>query len=167
LSNVIAGEWLSGTNQIERRRFEHQGARGVEPDGELLWILEALFVNLRLKAQTGRALEYLLVVAASCTVIIVRYLLHPWLQTDAPLFILILAPMLSSLYGARPGLLSTAICLLAGWFLFLAPFNSFYLQGIADLARMVVFAIAGCVLSVLGEFRRNAQSSVEVSRQRQ
>lgn len=124
-------------------------------------------MNVRLKAHTSRALEYLLVVTVSCTVIGIRYLLHPWLQSDVPFIVLIVAPVVSSLYGINPALLSTAICLLAGWFLFILPFNSFYIQNITDLMRIAFFAATGFTVGMLGEQRRRTQSSMNVSRQRQ
>lgn len=130
-------------------------------------ILETVLVNIRLKANTSRALEYLLVIAVSCAVIGIRYLLHPWLESDAPLFILVLAPIIAFLYGAGPALLSTGLCLTVGWFLFLQPYYSFNVQSVTDLLRIVVFAAGGVFISHLGELRRQALIAIDASRQRQ
>ncbi|MES2626604.1 MAG: PAS domain S-box protein [Pseudomonadota bacterium] len=124
-------------------------------------------MNNRLNASASRALEYLLVIVVSCVIVAIRYLLQPWLQADAPLFVLVLAPIIASIYGARPALFSTALCLLAGWFLFLEPFNSFYLDNFTDLIRLGMFAVAGLWISWLGGVRRAALVAVEASRQRQ
>src|SRR5688500_10038413 len=126
-----------------------------------------VLVNIRLKANTSRALEYLLVFAASCAVVGIRYVLHPWLNTEAPLFVLILAPIIASLYGTGPALFSTGLCLIGGWFLFLEPYNSFYLQTVTDVLRITIFAIAGVSLGIIGGLRRDALKAAEASRQRQ
>ncbi len=112
-------------------------------------------------------IAYSVAVAASIIVLLLRYLLIPWFGADTPLLIVIIAPIVASLYGTKPALLATALCLAGTAWLLLEPLYSFQLQGLEALLRLVLIGLVGISISIIGGYRLKNKEALEASMERQ
>ncbi|MGH9769733.1 MAG: PAS domain S-box protein, partial [Blastocatellia bacterium] len=87
-----------------------------------------------------------------------RLALHPLIGDDAPLLFFYFAVILSAWCGGLwPGLLATALSLLLGDYLFLAPRHSiFHYENDLDLSRAIFVGFFGMVYSLLADRLRNS-----------
>jgi K+-sensing histidine kinase KdpD len=96
--------------------------------------------------------------------LLVRLLLSPLLEQQAPLIVFIMPVVVSAWYGGLgPGLLATAICTLIGDYFFVQPAFAFAITTTAEAVRVTIFIVNGVLISILSEalhrVRRRAQTS--------
>ncbi|MCU0759659.1 MAG: PAS domain S-box protein [Steroidobacteraceae bacterium] len=90
-------------------------------------------------------------------IVLLRAGLAPLLGDQAPFLILLIAPAVAAAWaGFGPGLLATVICLLAGAWLFLEPFDPLHPSAAPEWFRMSFFVLEGALFSWLFEERRRA-----------
>lgn len=105
--------------------------------------------------------RYGLAVAAICLFALVQYLAMPYLQVRAPLGLLIIAVMISAVFGGGgPGLLASALGLVLGWFFFLPHTLSFVLESTQDVALLVAFSCICLSMCAMGELLWRARKRV-------
>jgi PAS domain S-box-containing protein len=100
-----------------------------------------------------QGLGYLIAVAATAAALLVRrFVLTEILGPDAPpLYLFLFVVMAAAWYGGlKPGLLATALCILAG-ILFFNTREGWHLRGIDDRVWGAMFLIAGIVVSWIAE----------------
>ena len=92
-----------------------------------------------------------------------------WLDVNlhaAPVSIFICAVMLSAWFGGYgPGLLATALCILAFNYYFVPPIHSFAVE-VAEIPRAVVFALAAFFVGSLSASQRSTTEALRESEQR-
>jgi PAS domain-containing protein len=110
---------------------------------------------------------YSIAVAASMFVLLLRYSLIPWLCTDTPLLIVVIAPIFASLYGTRPALLATALRLVGSIYFLMKPIYSFDVYGLANILRLILFGLIGISIGLIGGYRLKNKKALETSMQRQ
>ncbi len=117
-----------------------------------------------LQVRGSSAWAYGVAVLATVMVLLLRLLLTPALGSDAPLLAFTIAVMVASWYGGLvPGLLATALSLLAGIYFFVPPAHSLYIARAEDGARVALFALVGIVIAWLNESLRAARTRAEAS----
>ncbi len=107
----------------------------------------------RVTDKGGRSLttRYLTGVFAPVLVAVVTQLTWPFFK-PTPVSLYLLAVIFSAWYGGLgPGLLSTSISFLLSNFFFIEPYFSFTFLRREDAVRLLVFAVVGSFISVLGE----------------
>jgi len=104
----------------------------------------------------NRVLHYLIAIFLSVAMIALRYQLNPWMGGSTPMILLLMAPLISALFGTLPGLLSTVLCLVGGAIFLVEPVSFVYPEELDDQLRMLLFAIIGISISIIGGMRRNA-----------
>ncbi len=95
---------------------------------------------------------YVLAVALTAAVLLLRSALTPWVG-DRPLIILFIIPIVIAAYvgGLRPGLLATALVgVLTAYFVF-PPVGSFWFDKTLDFAQWLFTLLEGVLISVLFE----------------
>ena len=110
---------------------------------------------------------YSVAAAASLFVLLLWYSLIPWFGTDTPLLIVIIAPIVASLYGTKPALFATALCLMGSAFFLNEPLYSFEVNESEVIFRLVLFVLVGISISVIGGYRLRSKLALEISMQRQ
>jgi len=106
-------------------------------------------------------------VAVTVFVLLLRYSLIPWLGDDTPLLIIVVAPIVASLYGIKPGLLATLLCLLGSMYFLIQPHYSFEVADLENIFRLSLFAVVGISISLIGGYRLKSKQAQEISMQRQ
>jgi PAS domain S-box-containing protein len=97
-----------------------------------------------------RTLRYGVVLLSVVAATLLRLLLQPALGPDLPRLLYLTAVLIVAWYGGLwPGVLTSALAALVGWFFPLGPGFSFAAEGPARLAGAAVFALNGCVVSFL------------------
>ena len=100
---------------------------------------------------------YVVAVLATAAVAGIRLLLEPWLRGQAPMILFTVAVLVAAQSGGlKPGLLATALSILAGSYLFLGRQYVWWPAAGPDGARMFVFALAGLLISTFTERLRRA-----------
>jgi PAS domain S-box-containing protein len=108
-------------------------------------------------------LRYGVAALAVALVLLLRLLLAPLITPESPFLLLAGAVMIAAWFGGLgPGLLATALGMLAADYFFLPPQGSFTGPGVAFLP-LVLFAVQGVVISSLTEALRGARSRAEES----
>jgi PAS domain S-box-containing protein len=126
-------------------------------------------IVLRTLSFTRKA-RYGIAVFSVALAAVVRLALEPVVGHDVPLMIFVVAVIVASWCGGLgPGLLATALSILIGDYLFLAPrYSIFYYSNPYNLNRVVVFALIGTIFSLLINWLRNSikaeQESAEAFR---
>ncbi|HYF19329.1 MAG TPA: PAS domain S-box protein, partial [Ramlibacter sp.] len=93
----------------------------------------------------------------STAFIAVRYAMEPWLRGQAPLIVLLGAPIFSAwLGGFRAGVVSTVVCAIAGELLFVESRWVILPDSVGEWLRLGIFAVYGTVFSWLIATRRRA-----------
>jgi signal transduction histidine kinase len=101
------------------------------------------------KLRTSPVAAYGLAIASPALATLLKIRLD-WIGRDAPLAIYLGAVMVAAWFGGTgPGLLATALSLLATAFLFLPPYGSLNVGGADDVIRLVFAGIEGSIISVL------------------
>lgn len=94
--------------------------------------------------------------------LIVRLLLHPPLDTDAPLLLFTLSVMVSAWYGGYgPGVFSTLLGAVIGSHLFLEPIYSLRIANTSDRVAVALFVLTGVMISVLSQALRSSRQRAE------
>ena len=93
-----------------------------------------------------------------------KYALEGTIGQETPFLGVFTAILISAWFGgAGPGLMTTAICALAIWFLWLPPFHSWRVGSFRAVGQSVVFLVEGGVVSVIvasiDEARRSARET--------
>jgi len=120
-------------------------------------------VNFQLK--DNRILHYLIAILLSAAMIVLQYLLTPWMGGSSPVILLLMAPLISSLFGVLPGLLATVACIVGGSFFLIDPVYTGYVEDFDNQLRLGIFAIIGVSISIAGGMRRNALNKANASLQ--
>src|SRR5262245_148098 len=97
-----------------------------------------------------RTQRYGIAVLGVAATVILRLALDPILKEDIPLFLFIIPVIIASWSGGvGPGLLATALSLLAGNYLFMAPRGTISFNSEIDFLRVTTFAFMGVTFSLL------------------
>lgn len=105
---------------------------------------------------------YGVAVIVSVLTLLLRFLLTPLLNGNAPLLVFILPVLFSAWYGGvRPGLLATVLCAIFGTYFFVQPQLSLGVLDIANWTRIIIFVIEGICISGLSGALRNAKQRAE------
>lgn len=106
--------------------------------------------------------SYGVAVLSSLLALLLRLLLAPILNENAPLLVFIMPVMLSAWYGGlKPGLLATAISAVIGSYFFVQPAFSLDITGAGNGVRIGIFLVEGVLISWLSETRRSAMQRSE------
>src|SRR5215471_19472572 len=105
-----------------------------------------------------RLQRYGIAVLGVILVAILRLALDSIFREDLPLFFFIIPIILAGWYGGLwPGLLATALSVLIGDYLFIAPRGSiFQHHDFLNTERVVIFAFIGTLISILCDTTRKA-----------
>ncbi|WP_324950500.1 PAS domain S-box protein [Oligoflexus sp.] len=113
-----------------------------------------------------KGFAYLFAVLSAVFFVFVRFLLGPYLGTEAPLIVLVLGIFISAWHGGwGPGLLATAVSLVLGVHLFIEPFGSLRTIELADRIRVAVFTMEGVTISYFCQQLIHARTVAEDRRQ--
>lgn len=97
-------------------------------------------------------------------VVVMRALLHPLLDTQAPLLLFTLAVMVSAWYGGLgPGLLATCLSAFVGGYFFMEPVASIVVADVRDRLVLALFVVVGVMISLLSESLRSSRQRIEDS----
>ena len=106
--------------------------------------------------------SYSVAVLSSLLALLLRFLLAPLLQENAPLLVFIMPVMLTAWYGGlKPGLLATALSTLIGCYFFVQPLFRLDVTSVANGVRIGIFLSEGVLISWLSETRRSAMQRTE------
>jgi PAS domain S-box-containing protein len=106
--------------------------------------------------------DYSVAVLASLFAVVLRFLLQPLLQENAPLLVFIMPVMFSAWYGGfKAGLLSTGLCAVFGTYFFIAPSFTFDIPDLSNGVRVAIFVFEGFFISWLSEALRSARHRAE------
>ncbi len=96
--------------------------------------------------------RYGLAVVAPFLALTLRSALTPLLDDEAPMLIFVMAVVLAAWRGGfGPGLLATALSIVLAHWLLIAPTQPFASSSTAEVTRVIVFAIEGLAISLLGQ----------------
>ncbi|MCC5625075.1 PAS domain S-box protein [Nostoc sp. CHAB 5715] len=110
-----------------------------------------------------RLLHYGIAVLSVALALGATLLLNPYL-TPTPAALFFAAVMVSAWYGGLgPGLLATVLSTLAINYFFFKPFDPQNITNLSRLVPLIVFILAGGLISSLNESRRTAQQKAEIS----
>ena len=99
--------------------------------------------------------------------LVVRLAFDPVLGRQSPLLLFTVAIMvLARLLGSGPGLASTLLGGLCGWYFFVDPRNSFAIADPAETVNLALYALVGIGISLLGGQLRRSASLVVRSEER-
>jgi PAS domain S-box-containing protein len=105
---------------------------------------------------------YGVAVIVSLLTVLLRLLLMPVLDDNAPLLLFILPVLFSAWYGGlRSGLLATVLCALLGTYFFVLPTFSLAVVDVANGARIAIFGVEGVCISGLNGALRDAKNRAE------
>lgn len=105
---------------------------------------------------------YSVAVSVSLLTVLLRFLLVPVLNGNAPLLVFILPVLFSAWYGGlRPGLLATVLCAILGTYFFVTPQFQLSILSTANSTRVAIFVIEGICISGLSEALRSAKDRAE------
>jgi PAS domain S-box-containing protein len=110
---------------------------------------------------------YSVAVAASVFFLVLRYSLTPWLGDDTPLLIIVIAPIIASQFGTKPGLLATALCLAGSSYFLMEPVYQFQVNNFESDFRLTLFALVGIAISITGGVALRSKEALRISIQRQ
>ena len=106
-------------------------------------------------------LRYGIATLAIALVVLLKQLLDPLIAQQSPFLLLSAAVMVGAWFGGLgPGLLATALGVVAADYLFLPPVGSFTPLGVAFLP-LLLFVLQGALISVLVEALRSARRRAE------
>jgi PAS domain S-box-containing protein len=115
----------------------------------------------------SRGLRYLTALAAVLVALSLRAALQPALGGNAPLMLLLLAPLLAAYFGGLgPGLLATALAGMGGIYWFVPPFDSMLPPNGVEWLRLSLFVLIGTMISWLVHARSAAVARLASSEQR-
>ena len=117
-----------------------------------------------LKEKRSWVVRYSVATLAVGVALLVKLLLDPAIEEEAP-FLLFFAAIIISAYfgGLKPGLLATALAALAAWYFFLSPFYSFQIDSFGQGLRLFLFVMEGMVVTSLVAAMRSARWRADLS----
>src|SRR5262249_39913520 len=122
-------------------------------------------------SKSSAVARYGIAILSVAIAVVVAQLLTVFLHTEPIASSMISAVMLAAWFGGfGPGLLATGLAVLAIHYYVVPPINSFELKsnlfslGIAELPRLILFSIAGLVVTFLSSAQRAAAESLRRSR---
>ena len=105
---------------------------------------------------------YLLAVTTTALALAVRLSFNPVLENRSLLLIFVIPVLISAWYGGLvPGLLATALSVLAAIYFFVAPYNMFAVELAADFLQLAIFITAASMISLLCHSLRLAKRHAE------
>src|SRR5918998_3855118 len=108
-----------------------------------------------------RFLRYAIATLAVLLVIVLKLVLDPFITEQSPFLLLAAAVMVGAWFGGLgPGLLATALGVLAADYFFLEPIGSFSMPGVAWLP-VSLFTLQGVLISALVEALHSARQRAE------
>ena len=107
------------------------------------------------------AIHYVLAIVLVAIAIFIRWMLTPYVEGRLPFVFLMLAlVVVSASGGVGPGLMAHVIGCLATMWLFLSPTGSFKVAGLPLQLTLVVYALVGLLIVLLGQaFKRARERS--------
>jgi len=115
----------------------------------------------------SRFVAYFVAVTASLFVVLIGYVLVPSYGADTAQLIVFMAPVIASLYGTKPGLLATALCLSGSAYFLIEPLYTLQVGDTEIILRLVVFGLLGIKISLIGGYWRKSKLALQASVQRQ
>ena len=107
---------------------------------------------------------YLVAIAATLTVLLLRLLLSPILGDSAYFFPFVIAVTLSAWYGGlNPGLLSTVLGSVLAVYFFVPPYYSFKITDPRIATGLIFFFISSVIISLVCDALHKALRRVELS----
>ena len=107
---------------------------------------------------------YLVALAATLTVLLLRFLLSPLLGDSAYFFPFVIAATVSAWYGGlNPGLLSTALGSVIAVFFFVPPHYSLRIGDPRIATGLILFIVSGVIISLVCDALHQALRRVELS----
>jgi PAS domain S-box-containing protein len=105
---------------------------------------------------------YGIAVIASLLTVLLRFLLMPILNDNAPLLLFILPVLFSAWYGGfKPGMLATLLCAVLGTYFFVTPQFSLDAIDLANGTRIAIFIVEGACISALNGALQRAKNRIE------
>jgi hypothetical protein len=93
----------------------------------------------------------------------VRYMIHPYIEPYLPVQLFFLSTFVVSLiWGIGPGILSLLVGLVAGYYFFTRPYESFATPSINDVWVMLTYTSTSLVMQALTEYTRRLMYSSEL-----
>jgi PAS domain S-box-containing protein len=100
-----------------------------------------------------RLRPYAVAIGVVIVAAVIRTVLDPWLGPSVPYLVYYPAIVYAGWYGgAGPGLLTTALSVIAADSRYVDPLNSVMLSSRADVLSLILFAAIGTILSFAGEY---------------
>jgi two-component sensor histidine kinase len=93
-------------------------------------------------------LNYATAVVAAAAAILLRKLLDPFVTGVQFITFFPAAMLVAYGCGARPALVTTVLCGLAGWYFFLQPVDSFVIATSAEIVSLLTFFLVSSVMSI-------------------
>jgi len=108
--------------------------------------------------------RYGFTIAAVTFATLLRFTLEPVFGFEVPFIIYFPTVVLCAWFGGlRPGLLSTALSGITAWYLFIPPKFSFAVLDRSAIVQLVIFLLAGALISLLAESLHVARRKTEQS----
>ncbi|HVN87408.1 MAG TPA: PAS domain S-box protein [Candidatus Binatia bacterium] len=111
---------------------------------------------------------YAFAVAISAATIVLRSELTSWISTDRPMLILLLLPVILAAYigGRGPGLLATAMIVVATAYFFMPPLFEFRIERPADELQWLIMVLSGILITESNEALHRARQAAIVGEER-
>src|SRR5689334_1796656 len=106
--------------------------------------------------------RYLFTIDAVTLATLLRFALRPLLELEVPFILYFPTVVLSAWFGGLwPGLLSAALSGITAWYVFVPPQLSFTVSDRTAPAQLVIFSLAGALISFLAESLHRARKKTE------
>ncbi len=107
-----------------------------------------------LKHLRQHGVGYLVAVGATAAAVLLQFALSPWPSHDAPFLPFVMAIIVAAWYGGvQPGLLATALSVLACDYLFIRPTGSLLVAETGDRVRLGLFLLIALTVSLFNQHR--------------
>ncbi len=115
--------------------------------------------EFRTRTATGVVWPYLVAIGAASLAILIRLLLHPFLEDNHPFIIALFTVVLVAWYrGLGPALVSLVLGMLAAAYLFLPPYYRLTIIEFSNQLGLLLYGLCGVACALLGELQRRAQA---------
>jgi PAS domain S-box-containing protein len=119
-------------------------------------------------ANRSRVSRYTFTILAVTLATFLRFVLTPLLDLEVPFILYFPTVVLCAWFGGLgPGLLSTALGGLAALYFFLQPQYSLTISEPTAMAQVIIFSLAGALISIMAENLHRARSGTEESEARE
>ncbi|MGE5609704.1 MAG: ATP-binding protein [Bacillota bacterium] len=107
------------------------------------------------------AYGYTVAVAGTAAMVLVRFLIDPWMGPNSPYITFYLAIALAGVFGGfKPGLFATALGAVTGTWLFMYPEATLIGNPVA-ITRLITYLATGCVIAWVGGRARSGRDAAE------